>query len=204
VTSQTKTVIVALLGGVAFQALRKELGVVPDLSYLPPLDAPGPINSYMLGYWAGYWTVVPLIAAVIAIAATARKAGLRSSIFNCLGALAAIIGITAIMSGAQIAIAAIYPKKDLPFADASSEREGFLRGFMSTCTKTQQAAPENTGVSAAVINAFCSCSANSVADSVTRDEIAYIELHKTGGTSFIEKVNTSSQKCAERTLGVRP
>jgi hypothetical protein len=201
VTSQKKMVVVAFLGGLAGQALRRELGAVPPLSYLPPLDSSGPINLDMLGYWARYWASAPIIFAVIAIAATARKAGLRSSIVNGLGTVAAAIGITALLGGAQIAIAAIYPKINLPLTDASSDRDSFLRGFKSTCTMRMQANPEYNGLPAEAIDAFCSCAGNSAADAVTRVEIAYMEQHKAVAASFTEKVKTAYQKCAALTLG---
>src|SRR5215472_5295314 len=111
---QTRAVIIAFLAGVAVVALIEVLALVPMARPIPPLNLSGNGNAagYWIGYWAGHYMVmgaVPLIFAVIAIVATAYKAGLSSSVINALGALASVVGIALAVSCAQFAIAAIYP-----------------------------------------------------------------------------------------------
>jgi len=210
-SSQTRAVVIAFLTGIALVILLEASGAMTvRAGYIPPIDI-YPLNadrSFRIGYWMAHWTVhwaimgvIPLIFAAIAIASTAYKAGLRSSIFNALGAAGGVAVLSIVISGAQVAIAATYTMKELPFAEAGSARDGFVAGFMRSCAKTQQAEPENKDLSAADIDAFCSCSAKSLADVVTRDELAHIEQHKAAAASFAEKVNTASQKCTELTLG---
>jgi hypothetical protein len=210
-STQTKTVMIVFLAGVALVFLIEASGAVRGpVGYIPPIDMTGPINAdrsfrigHFMGHWAVHWAVmglIPLMLAAIAIAATAYKAGLRSSIFNALGAAGGVVCLPIVISGAQVAIAATRPMKELPFAEASTERDSFVRGALSGCAKKLQKVPENKRLSAAAIDEYCSCSANSLADFVTKDDIASMAQHE-AASSMADKVNTVSQKCLELALG---
>jgi hypothetical protein len=202
--------MIAFLAGIALVVLLEASGAVTEqAAYIPSIDMSGPLNSdrsYRIGYWIGYWAahwavmgLIPLIFAAIAIAATAYKAGLRSSLFNTLGAAGGVAGLSIMISCAQIAIAATSPMKEHPFAEASTARDGFVRGASSSCAKKLQAPPGNKSLSAADIDAYCSCYASSMADIITGDEAMSAAEHKVSA-SMTEKVNTVSQKCVELTL----
>jgi hypothetical protein len=88
-----------------------------------------------------------------------------------------------------------YPAKELPFADAGPSRDSFVKGGVDSCSKKQLARPENKGIPAAAIKAFCLCSANSMADAVTKEETAYFDQYKAATASLVEKANAASQRC---------
>jgi cytochrome bd-type quinol oxidase subunit 2 len=195
--SQTRSVTIASLAGLAAGVLVQGSKVITT-GYLTPLDMFNPFNTFVLGYWVGALSIFPLIFVIIVIAATARKEGLRNSIFNGLGA---VVGVLLVIVCAIIAVAATRPKKELPYAEASADRASFVGGASSSCAKSQRAAPENQDVSAAFIDAFCSCFGNSLADVATWAEVAYLDQHQTAAPSMIEKIGTVSQKCVRLVQG---
>jgi hypothetical protein len=140
--------------------------------------------------------LIPLIFAIAAIAAAAYRAGLRSSIFTRLGAAAAAVGISFVVSCTGIAIARAQPKQDLPFAEASAARDGYVRGSREACVEGEQANPANKGRSAASIDAFCSCFANTMADTVTKDELAYYKQHNASAPGMAEKFRAAYRHCS--------
>jgi hypothetical protein len=192
--SQTKAVVIAFLAGLALAVLTQAIDVMRT-GYITPLDTSNPFNPEVLGYWVGALSGVPLIFVVIVIAATARKAGLRNSIFNGLGAVIGFVGVSLVIGYAVIAVATAQPTKELPFADASANRASFVKGASSSCAKKQQALPENKDVPAAAIDAFCSCYGNSLADVITKAELAHMDQHHTPAPSMVEKINMTVEKC---------
>jgi hypothetical protein len=192
--SQTKTVMIAFMAGLALAVLTQAIDVMRT-GYITPLDPFNPFNPEDLGYWVGALGGIPLIFAVIAIAATARKAGLRNSIFNGLGAVVGFVGVSLVIGYAVITVATARPTRELPFADASANRASFVRGASSSCAKNQQALPENKDVSAAALDAFCSCYGNSLADVITKAELAHLDQHHAPAPSMVEKINTTVEKC---------
>jgi hypothetical protein len=79
--SQTRSVTIASLAGLAAGVLVQGSKVITT-GYLTPLDMFNPFNTFVLGCWVGALSIFPLIFVIIVIAATARKEGLRNSIFN--------------------------------------------------------------------------------------------------------------------------
>jgi hypothetical protein len=167
---------------------------VISAGYITPLDTFNPFNLEIISYWVGVLGFVPLLFIVIAIATTARKAGLRNSIFNGLGA---IVGVFFVIAIAVIAAAAAHPKQELPFAEVGPERAAFVKGTSASCVRSQQAKPENQSLSAASLDAYCTCYANSLADVTTRAEIYYTDQHHTPAPSMVEKINATFQKCVQ-------
>jgi hypothetical protein len=206
--SQATTVMVAFLAGLALAIPAQVLGVMLT-GDITPLDTSDPFNGGILGYWAGAFGGLPLIFAVIAIVATARKSGLRNSVLSGLGAVVGTIGVSVAVCGTVIAVASARPNKDgllakeLPFADAGANRDSFVRGASRTCAKNQQGLAKNEAVSAAAIDAFCSCYGNSLADIVTSAEVAYMEQNKAPAASMVEKINTVVEKCTPPGRGQR-
>src|SRR5262249_6017278 len=94
-----------------------------------------------------------------------------------------------------IAAATADPNKELPYADAGADRAAFVEGASEGCARQQQTLLENKVLSAAAIDAICSCAANSSADVITRTEIAYRHEHQTTAPSLVEKTKTIVQKC---------
>ena len=156
---QTKAVTIAALVGLALGLLTQASEVL-TAGYVTPLDHFNPFNPAILGYWVGLLGCTPLILVVVTIAGTARKAGWRNSILNGIGAT---VGVSVIICVAIIALAAARPKKELPFADASSDRASFVKNASASCVTRQHNVPENRNVPAATFNAFCACYGNSLA-----------------------------------------
>ena len=185
--SQTKTVLIASLAGLALAVSTKASSVM-STGHITPLDTFNPFNPGVLGYWVGTLGFFPLFFIVFSIAATARTAGVRSSIFNGLGA---VVGVLLTITGAVIAVATAQPKKAFP------DRASLVKNATSSCLKNQQVIPENNVRSAAMIEAFCSCYGSSLADVTTAAEVAYADQHQTSAPTMIEKINTTVQKCVQ-------
>jgi len=196
---QINAVIIAALVGLTVAVLSQSLGVIP-IGYMPQLDIFNPFNLRILGYWVGVLGVFPLICIAIAIGATARKAGLRNSILTGLGA---VVGVSLVISCAVVAVAIIQSKKELPLRNAGADRDSFVIDASSVCAKLERTVNRNNKASEAAIDAVCSCYGNSLADVITRTELAYISQYHTFPPSMIEKTNVVSQKCAQlfRTSG---
>jgi amino acid transporter len=186
-------VIIAALTGLALGVLSQASSVI-STGYITPLDTFNPFNAGIIGYWVGALGFAPLVFIVIAVASTARKAGLRNSIFNGIGA---ILGVSFVIAFAVIAVAASHPKKELPFAEVGAERAEFVKGTSSSCIRSQQAKPENQSLSAATLDAYCTCYANSLADVTTTAEIQYTAQYHTPAPSMVEKINATFQKCVQ-------
>jgi hypothetical protein len=140
---------------------------------------------------------VPVIFVVIAILATAWKAGLRNSILTGLGALVGVFGVSFVLICGSIALAAAYyPQKDLPLADTGKFRSSFVKGMSESCAQKEKAHPQNKDVPSAAIDSFCLCFANALADTSTRADIVSIGLHETT-PSLSEKLKTALAKCAQ-------
>jgi hypothetical protein len=102
--SQTSTVVIAALAGLGLAALIQASNVI-STGHITPRPTLNPFDEEALYYWIGALGFLPLVFIVIAVAATARKAGLRNSIFNC---LAAIVGVLIVIIGAVVAFAAAF------------------------------------------------------------------------------------------------
>ena len=190
--SQINAVIIAALAGLTVAVLSQSSSVIP-IGHIPPLDIFNPFNLRILGYWVGVLGVLPLICIAIAIGATARKAGLRSSILTGLGA---VVGVSLVISCAAVAVAITQSKKELPLRDAGADRDSFVIDASAFCAKMERTIKRNNA-SAAAIDAVCSCYGNALADVTTRTELAYIGQHHTFPPSTTEKTNAVSQKCAQ-------
>jgi hypothetical protein len=193
--SQIRTVTIAFVAGLAIALLAQWSDVI-GMGYNAALGTSGNV----IGYWTGMLSSLPLIFVVIAIVATARKAGLRNSIVNGLVAVVGVFGVSFVIICAVIAFATAYPQKELPFADASEARSSFVRGATDSCAQRQKALPQNKDVPAAAIDAYCSCFGNSLADVATRAEVVSIGQRQTT-PSLVEKFKTASEKCMRLVQG---
>jgi hypothetical protein len=196
--SQIRAVTIAFVAGLAL-ALLAQWSEVIRMGYSASLG-PSKFNPNLISYWTGMLSGVPLIFVVIAIFATARKAGLRNSIINGLGAAVGVFGVSFVIICAVIAFAGAYPQKELPFADASEARSAFVRGASDSCAQKQKALPQNKDVPAAAIDAYCSCFGKSLADVVTRTEVASMGQRQVI-PSLVEKSKTASEKCMRLVQG---
>jgi hypothetical protein len=191
--SQTKAVAIAGAAGLALGLLSQVSSVVSQ-GYVAPLDTSNPFNGGVLGYWSGALGIFPLVAILLTIAATARKAGWRRSILNGFGSVLGVWLVICIM--VIVVAAATYPIKEHPFAEASAARTDFVSHTISSCLTRRQAVPENASSSAAV-TAFCTCSANYLADVMTRDELQYFEQQHAPSPSAIAKISAAQKNCTE-------
>jgi hypothetical protein len=196
--SQIRTVTIASVTGLAIALLAQWSDVI-RMAYNASLGT-SKFNGNAIGYWTGMLSSLPLIFVVIAIVATARKAGLRYSILSGLGAVVGVFGVSFIIVCAVIAFAPAYPQKELPFADAGEARNSFVRGASDSCAQRQKALPQNKDVPAAAIDAYCSCFGNSLADVATRAEVASMGQRQTT-PSLVEKFKTASEKCMRLAQG---
>ncbi len=186
-------VTLAGLIGLAFGLLTQ----VPDLvskGHISPLDTVNPYNPSILGFWIGKLSLFPLILILIAIAATARKAGWVKSIVNFLGA---VVGVWLVICAGVIAVEAAHPKSDLPLAAAGAERDAFVTNATASCIKARQNTPEGKNLPEATISTLCSCYSNSLADVTTRDELEYYTQNRSPSPSLVEKIKATFQKCAQ-------
>jgi hypothetical protein len=185
--SQTQTVMIASLIGLVLAISSKASSVI-STGNITPLDTLNPFNLSILGYWIGTLGFFPLTFIVFAVAATARTAGLRNSVFNGLGA---VVGVSLTITGVVIAVATAHPKKEFP------DRASLVKNATSSCIKNQQIIPKNKDVSVAIIEAFCSCYGDSLADVTTVAEVMYADQHQIAAPTMIEKINTTVQKCMQ-------
>jgi hypothetical protein len=86
--------------------------------------------------------------------------------------------------------------KEFPYAGPGIARDAFVKGASGSCAQKQKTLPENKNIPAAAIDAFCSCFGGSLADVLTRDEIASLGRHEAPGPGFTEKARTVSEKCS--------
>jgi len=183
--SQTQTVMIASLIGLVLAISSKASSVI-STGNITPLDTLNPFNLSILGYWIGTLGFFPLTFIVFAVAATARTAGLRNSVFNGLGA---VVGVSLTITGVVIAVATAHPKKEFP------DRASLVKNATSSCFKNQQIIPKDTSV--AIIELFCSCYGDSFADVTTMAEVMYADQHQIAAPTMIEKINTTVQKCMQ-------
>jgi hypothetical protein len=147
-----------------------------------------------ISYWTGLLSGMPLVFVVITIIATARKAGLRNSLFTGLGAVVAVFGVSLALVCAAIAFAPTYSQKEFPFADPGKARDSFVKGASESCARKEKANPQSKDVPAATIDAVCSCFGNAMADVATRAEVASMSQRQTT-PSLVEKFRAASEKC---------
>jgi hypothetical protein len=206
-TSQIRAATFAFLAGLAISLLIQAASLVgADNAKL--FDPSNLFNPGFLSYWTARLAAVPLIFVVIAIISTARKAGPRSSIVAGFVAAVLVSGVSFVITWAVIAGTAApqlmkefsfadpLSTKEYPFADAGIARTIFVKGASSSCTERQKSFSENKAVSAAAIDAFCSCVGGALADVITRDEFAAVGRHEAPGPGLAEKSRTASQKCS--------
>jgi hypothetical protein len=200
--SQIRLVIVASVAGLAMTLLSNWSDLI-RAGYGASLHPSNPFNGNVLGYWTGMLSSAPLIFVVVAVVVTARKAGLRNSILNGLGAIVGVTCVSLATTYAIIAVAAAaLPKKELPFADAGPARDSFIKGALDSCVQKQKALPQNKDVPAATIDGYCSCLGNSLADVATKAEVAVMAQRQTT-PDLAEKLKTASQKCMQLAQGQR-
>jgi hypothetical protein len=171
--------------------LSQASGAISD--YIPPIDTLVPFNPRVLIYWVVVLGFFPLIFILIAIAVTARKAGLRNSIVTGVGA---IVGVSLVIVCAVMALGIVHAKRDYPFRDAGADRDSFVKQASSFCVKNQHTIRgKNQTAQAASLEAVCSCYGNALADVTTRAELAYMDQHHTFAPSMTQKTGIVSQKC---------
>jgi hypothetical protein len=190
--SQIVAVTIAVVAGLALVLLAQWSDVI-QMGQSASLGT-SKFDPNVISYWTGMLSGIPLIFVVIAIVATARKAGLRNSLLTGLVAVVGVFGVSFVVICSVIAVATAYPQKELPFADAGGARNSFVKGALDSCAQKQKALPQNKDVPAATIDAYCSCFGNSLADAVTRAEAVSMGQRQTT-PSLIEKLKTASEKC---------
>jgi amino acid transporter len=161
---QTKTTVIAASMTFALMLI-SAIGTAISDGYVEPLDTLNPTNPEVIGHWVGYLGGVPLIVALIVVAGTGRKAGLRSSLLNGIGA---IIVIPLVLLPLVIATAAAFSTDDWhPFAADGVGRRLFVKDTKHACAGKLK----KQDVSPAFADILCSCYAKSIADVSTRMEI---------------------------------
>jgi hypothetical protein len=191
---QTRSVIIAALVGLAISTIGAAIELIQK-GRLEPIDPYYIFNPEILAYWIGRLGALSLLFIVVTVAATARKAGLRRSIFNGLGT---IVCVSLVIAVTVLAVAAVKPKKEFPYQDAGSDRDTFVKSIIPKCITNTQAHPEYKNASAATLNEFCTCYANSLADVVTMDEVYKAYQNNEPPPSMVEKIKASYQKCQHR------
>jgi hypothetical protein len=190
---QIIAVTIAVVAGFVIELLIQSPGLI-SVGYNASLSN---FSGNVIAYWTGMLSSLPVIFVVIAILATAWKAGLRYSILTGLGAVVGVVVVSFVLICGSIAFATAYfPQKELPFADAGAARSGFVNGSLGSCARREKANPQNKDVPAATIDAFCSCFGNSLADIVTKVDVAAMGQRQTT-PSLGEKFKMVSEKCAQ-------
>src|ERR1051325_6346614 len=84
---------------------------------------------------------------------------------------------------------------DTAFAQLKgADRDQFVEGVVSGCVKT---APEhNRSSSEIVIQAYCKCVGNKLADIMTADELNYYKEHHTRSDDFAQRAKVIQKACA--------
>ena len=156
---QTRSVLKAMLIGFAVSIVVTGISVIPK-GRLDPIDPYQIFNPGVIAQWVGRVGVLPLIFAIGAIGFSIRKTPMWVSILNL---VSAVVGIAFVVAVGVVAVAAVYPVAERPFA-SGAERDDFIKNGMASCVRTQRSRPENRGVSDDAINAFCLCYTNAAAD----------------------------------------
>ena len=192
--SQIKSVTIAGVIGLALSIFAKLPSVLTE-GYVSPLDRFNPFNAEILAYWIGNLGGLPMLFIVGTVMATWRKAGTRNSILNGVGA---IVTVAIVICLAVVSLATFeHPNKDTPLKAASADRATFIKSLTTSCVTKQQSVPENKNMSAAAINAFCTCYGNALADVTTMEELTYMTEHHGPSPSMATNINATYQKCAQ-------
>ena len=151
----------------------------------------GVVNGEMIAQWTVYLLVVPALLILTVAITNYRKLGLGRAI----SATVVTLLVTSIIIGVgvlalSVAKEALYPMAELPFAAQGSIRDDFIINAVGSCMKRQRAIPENSVLSDEVLNTFCSCFANSMADIVTREDVK-----NATSASNMAKVQTAYEMC---------
>jgi amino acid transporter len=189
VNAQTKTTAKAALIAFAL-TLISPIGDAVTKGYIEPLDTLNPTNGEIIAHWIGFLGGLPLIVALITVAVTGRKAGLRSSLLNGIGA---IIVIPLILLPLIVATAAAFSTNDeYPFMKDGVGRRLFVKQAKSSCAEQLSKASDG---SQALIDAFCSCYAGTFADTTTRTEVLRFNAQavREKGAAIGEKCRQVSQ-----------
>lgn len=153
------------------------------------------------GRLVGGMLTLPLIGLGLLLGLWARKRmGLAPLKFTPLNVTAGVV------IGLSIAAAIIVfsPKEassllddEHPWAKAGKNRDAFIRGAVRSCVKTQRALPENKDASDALIDSVCTCHANTMADTTTRQEAKYVEEHRGPSADAAKKAQASFDSCVQ-------
>ena len=117
--AQIIAVAIAFVAGFAIELLTQSTGVIS-------MGDNASLSNFIwniVGYWTVMLSSLPVIFIVIAILATARKAGLRNSILTGLGAVVGVFGFSFLLIYGAIAFGTTHPRKEIPLADAGKFRE---------------------------------------------------------------------------------
>ncbi|SRR5579871_1046482 len=190
---QINAVIIAALAGLTLAVLGQASGVMSG--NIPPLDTLVPFDLRVLGYWVVVLGLFPLIFILIAIGVTARRAGLRSSIFTGVGAVA---GVLLVVVCAVVALGIVHAKRDYPFREAGAGRASFVKDASAFCLKNQHVIRgKNQSALTTSNEAVCSCYGSSLADMTTTAELAYMNQYHTFAPSMTAKTSIVSQRCMQ-------
>lgn len=193
--SQTRSVLKAALIGLAVSIALAAASAVQE-GRVNPIDPYQIFNPEVIARWVGRLGGIPLFFVVGAIVMSFRKTPIWVSALNLVGAIA---GISLAIIVGVVALAATYPVKEFPFANAGADRDDAVKEVMTACIRRQHGLPQNAGLSDNAINAFCSCYANAAADVITRDDIQYQVKYSTMSADEKEKLTASYEKCSKGT-----
>jgi len=157
-----------------------------------------PVGPYSLrdagaiGYWGGQIAALPIIFALGAIAFRFRTVPLWVSGLNFVGAF---VGLPLICSLMVAAVVAAYPVPDFPFASAGADRDSFVKGAVARCVRSQRNQPENRGMADNVIEAFCRCFAEAMADLTKKEYVDDLRKNSSLPPETQWQLRTAADKC---------
>jgi hypothetical protein len=194
--SLTKNLLVAALIGLIISA------VIVTVIVMSAGDVKlSELDDYKLGELVGSLLAIPLICMGLPLGLwLRRRMGFDTPtftpvrvVFGGLGGVLLAIGLIALSPKE----ASTQLNAERPWAKAGSLRDSFIRGALRSCIKTQRALPENKEVSDMEINSVCTCHANSLADTITREEFKHMEAQGSPSADGAKVVRASFERCAQ-------
>jgi hypothetical protein len=198
---QTKRVIRAGLLGLIPALLIAAVGIMAKGGLEPwELDEYQITNPEVIARWIERLGFISLICVLVVVARSFRKAGAAVSLLN------AVVGIVVISLVIGIGVAASAYVRSITRSDtelswkSGPSRTWAVRTVSESCFSKQRSLPDNRSLSDAVLNDFCGCYANSLADQMTNEEVKYWAEHGNPSPSSISKMTASFEKCRQASI----
>jgi hypothetical protein len=125
---------------------------------------------YNTGYFIGYLFVIGLLGAILYSSLPNRIKNRRYTITERVGTFLIVPGI-AIWGFFTFLLPAYQPSINDNALISGSARDVYMQGAIQGCVNHSTSIPQNVGVSAGVINRYCTCVANGTADLFTNGDI---------------------------------